>query len=321
MVFLISPELPHWKCPEKVDQDNVQRDKSSLAVATTVASEGTPVNTPPNDGSVSSSVDYTGPQSESPLLDVVFVHGLRGGPFKSWRIAEDKSSTKSGLVEKIDEEAGKLGTFWPGEWLSSDFPQARMFTLKYKTNLTQWSGASLPLQEVSSMLLEKLVAAGIGNRPVVFVTHSMGGLVVKQMLHKAKAENIDNLVNNTVGVVFYSCPHFGSKLADMPWRMGLVFRPAPTIGELRSGSPILVELNDFVRHLHKKGVLDVLSFCETKVTPIVEGYGGWALRVEIVPIESAYPGFGELVVLHLSSWHAVHADSLLHIGLSLVCIL
>lgn len=27
------------------------------------------------------------------------------------------------------------------------------------------------VQEVSSMLLEKLVAAGIGDRPVVFVTH------------------------------------------------------------------------------------------------------------------------------------------------------
>ncbi|KAM4129543.1 hypothetical protein ACJW30_01G031700 [Castanea mollissima] len=295
MVFLINPELSHWKCPEQVDRDNVRRDKSST-LATTVASEGTPVNTPPNDGSFSSSVDYAGSQSELPLLDVVFVHGIRGGAYRSWRIAEDKTSTTSGLVEKIDEEAGKLGTFWPGEWLSSDFPQARMFTLKYKTNLTQWSGASLPLQEVSSMLLEKLVAAGIGNRPVVFVTHSMGGLVVKQMLYKAKAENIDNLVNNTAGVVFYSCPHFGSKLADMPWRMGLVFRPAPTIGELRSGSPRLVELNDYIRDLHKKGVLDVLSFCETKVTPLVEGYGGWAFRMEIVSIESAYPGFGELVV-------------------------
>lgn len=76
-----------------------------------------------------------------------------------------------------------------------------------------------------------------------------------------------------------------------------MFRPAPTIGELRSGSPRLVELNDYIRHLHKKGLLDVLSFCETKVTPIVEGYGGWAFRMEIVPIESAYPGFGELVVL------------------------
>lgn len=89
---------------------------------------------------------------------------------------------------------------------------------------------------------------------------SMGGLVVKQMLYKAQTENIDKLVKNTVGVVcylehlfyllcflsqclqssyhsylvnrlqvFYSCPHFGSKLADMPWRMGLVFRPAPTV--------------------------------------------------------------------------------------------
>lgn len=37
-------------------------------------------------------------------------------------------------------------------------------------------------------------------------------------------------------------------------------------------------------------------FSQTKVTPIVEGYGGWAFRMEIVPIESAYPGFGELVV-------------------------
>lgn len=27
------------------------------------------------------------------------------------------------------------------------------------------------MQEVSSMLLEKLVAAGIGNRPIVFVAH------------------------------------------------------------------------------------------------------------------------------------------------------
>nr|TKS01487.1 hypothetical protein D5086_0000173000 [Populus alba] len=104
-------------------------------------------------------------------------------------------------------------------------------------------------------------------------------------------------------IVFYSCPHFGSKLADMPWRIGLVLRPAPSmdenhqrpkpkIGELRSGSPRLVELNDFIRQLHKKGLVEVL----TKVTSIVEGYGGWAWRMEIVPIESAYPGFGELVV-------------------------
>ncbi|KAI4336956.1 hypothetical protein L6164_015421 [Bauhinia variegata] len=284
MIFLINPHLPHWKSPKETSAQDTDNE------------DGTK---PLNDDSLSCSINSSESSrgAQFPPIDVVFVHGLRGGPYKTWRIADDKSSTMPTLVEKIDQETGKLGTSWPGEWLSSDFPEARLFTLKYKTNLTQWSGASLPLQEVSSMLLEKLVAAGIGNRPVVFVTHSLGGLVVKQMLYKAKEESFENLVNNTIGIVFYSCPHFGSKLADMPWGMGLVLRPAPTIEELRSGSTRLVELNDFIRHLHKKRMLDVLSFSETKVTPIVEGYGGWALRMEIVPIESAYPGFGELVVL------------------------
>lgn len=35
---------------------------------------------------------------------------------------------------------------------------------------------------------------------------------------------------------------------------------------------------------------------QTKVTPIVEGYGGWAFHAEIVPIESSCPSFGELLV-------------------------
>ncbi|XP_019105121.2 uncharacterized protein LOC104898785 isoform X2 [Beta vulgaris subsp. vulgaris] len=297
MIFLINPESQHWKCP----------DKPVSGTSNTCSGDDDDINS-------SNSTEGLGDCSLSkvPSVDIIFVHGLRGGPFKSWRISEDKSSTKSGLVEKIDQEAGKQGTFWPGEWLSADFPHARLFTLRYKTNLTQWSGASLPLQEVSSMLLEKLVAADIGSRPIVFVTHSMGGLVVKQLLHQAKAANLDDFVNNTAGVVFYSCPHFGSRLADMPWRMGLVLRPAPSIGELRSGSPKLVELNDFMRQLHKKGSLEVLSFCETKVTPLVEGYGGWAFRMEIVPIESAYPGFGDIVVLestdHINSCKPVNRD-------------
>ncbi|CAN1273929.1 Protein SERAC1 [Linum perenne] len=292
VMFLVRPDLAHWKRCEKMDYGTVQDGKTSPA-----ESESVKQGPKASDHSDSTREFLDGLEPDAPEIDVIFVHGLRGGPFKSWRISEDKTSTKSGLVEKIDEEAGKHGTFWPGEWLSADIPRARLFTLKYKTNLTQWSGATLPLQEVSSMLLEKLVAAGIGNRPVVFVTHSMGGLVVKQILHKAKTENINNLVNNTVGIVFYSCPHFGSKLADMPWRMGLVLRPAPSIGELRSGSPWLVELNDFLRQREKKKLLQVLSFCETKVTPIVEGYGGWAFRAEIVPMESAYPGYGKVIVL------------------------
>ncbi|KAL6867252.1 hypothetical protein ACP4OV_015276 [Aristida adscensionis] len=303
-LFLLNPEFPL----------EVHLDNSGLGISRIPRDTSGDGGIEDNGSDTRSSVDSADASSKiAPLMDVVFVHGLRGGPFNSWRIADDKSSTtKAGLVESIDKDAGKEGTCWPREWLAADFPQARFLTVKYKTNLTQWTGASLPLQEVSSMLLRKLVAAGIGSRPVIFVTHSMGGLVVKQLLYQAKLNNYDKFLNNTIGLVFYSCPHFGSKLADMPWRMGLVFRPAPSIGELRSGAPRLVELNDFVRQRHSKGLLDVLSFSETQVTPIVEGYGGWALRMEIVPIESAYPGYGELVVLpstdHINSCKPVNKN-------------
>ena len=140
-IFLINPELPHWNCYKKVESNTVQsmpteepksNDKSS-SDDDSIDGDGRPSITGSNNSSLSTSTrgsDYS--LLESPTLDVVFVHGLRGGPFKTWRITEDKSSTQSGLVEKIDQEAGKQGTFWPREWLAAEFPHARLFTLKYK---------------------------------------------------------------------------------------------------------------------------------------------------------------------------------------------
>lgn len=130
MIFLINPGLPHWKCPEKEHQNGEKNESSSEG-----EEAGDHVI---DDSDLSSSMDpsSSGSRMHDPQFDVIFLHGLRGGPFKTWRISEDKSSTKSGLVEKIDQEAGKMGTFWPSEWLSNDFPQARLFTLKYKVCLS-----------------------------------------------------------------------------------------------------------------------------------------------------------------------------------------
>ncbi|ONL94351.1 alpha/beta-Hydrolases superfamily protein [Zea mays] len=141
-LFLLNPELPLEVHVDnsgfgilRVSRDNCKEDGG-------IGGSGSET--------VNSVDDAEAASKSVPLMDVVFVHGLRGGPFNSWRIADDKSSTtKAGLVESIDEDAGKEGTCWPREWLAADFPQARFFTVKYKTNLTQWTGASLPLQVIS----------------------------------------------------------------------------------------------------------------------------------------------------------------------------
>ncbi|CAI5461660.1 unnamed protein product [Closterium sp. Yama58-4] len=201
---------------------------------------------------------------------------------------------------KEEEEGGKKGSCWPCDWLARDLPEARILTTKYRTNLSEWAGATLPLQDISILLLHKLVAAGVGERPVVFVTHSMGGLIVKQMLALARASDLPEvraMADSTAGIVFYSVPHFGSRIADYSWRARAVLRPAPSADCLRMSSPHVEGLNTMLRHMHKQGRIQVLSFAETKVTPLVKTYGGLTLRLEVVPLESAYPGFGEFVVL------------------------
>lgn len=124
-LFLLNPELPL----------GVHVDNSGSGILRVPRDNGKEDGGIEDPGSEAvSSVDGADAASKSaPLVDVVFVHGLRGGPFNSWRIADDKSSTtKAGLVESIDEDAGKQGTCWPREWLAADFPQARFFTVKYK---------------------------------------------------------------------------------------------------------------------------------------------------------------------------------------------
>ena len=41
------------------------------------------------------------------------------------------------------------------------------------------------MEDTAERLMEALIAAGVGERPIVFVAHSMGGLLVKVcMRHK-----------------------------------------------------------------------------------------------------------------------------------------
>ncbi|EFN53770.1 hypothetical protein CHLNCDRAFT_136410 [Chlorella variabilis] len=254
--------------------------------------------------------------SDAPLLDIVFVHGIRGGAFATWR--------REGVLEHGQaRESLDRPACWPASWVAKELPEARLLSLEYAAPASGWEGESLPFRHIVAQLMDKLAAAGVGRRPVIFVCHRhafharlpclpiatdcsasprtmepppglMGGLIVKDLLVTAKQqqdERLRSLNTSAVGAVFYSVPHAGSRLADWGWSLRYIGgSPAKHVQHLKTGHH-QEELNAAVRAMCKSGRLPVLSFSEGLPTKL------GLFPTQVVPHESAYPGYGDFVVL------------------------
>ncbi|VDP09243.1 unnamed protein product [Soboliphyme baturini] len=148
----------------------------------------------------------------------------------------------------------------------------------------------------SKELIRKLKRAGVGSRPVIWVTHSMGGILVKEMLHLmdvdlASAALAPDMLDSTIGCVFYSTPHLGvpfiSNLLERSYRFFLL--PSVEIKYLCEDSPQLNSLNASFIDLLKRKEIPCLSFIETVPTKLP-----WTnYRTVLVPEKSAnvIPGY------------------------------
>lgn len=206
---------------------------------------------------------------EAPACDIVFVHGLDGDAHATWQHAGN-----------IDRD------YWP-RWVAEDHPAAAVWTIGYDASITSWFGAAMPITQRAINLLAMLAAHGIGNRPLAFVTHSMGGLIVKQMLRAAEGLGVEEyaaFVKQTKLVVLVSVPHQGSSIANYLDGLRKVFRPSAAAKDLRENEPYLFELNLWFREFVRRHEVQVTSFHEERKT-----YG--ALVVSRESADFGYPGF------------------------------
>lgn len=98
-------------------------------------------------------------------------------PFKRFRQMEKR-------------KLSKYSQCWPKDWLAKDCRNVRIIGVNYNTSLSMWASicpsekTKFTLDDHSDLLLEKFIQAGVGKKPIVWITHSMGGLIVKNMLQK-----------------------------------------------------------------------------------------------------------------------------------------
>ncbi|KAI0599515.1 hypothetical protein F4775DRAFT_550210 [Biscogniauxia sp. FL1348] len=126
-------------------------------------------------------------------IDIVFVHGLYGARVSSW--------TKGGVC-------------WPRDLLAQDMPNARVILWGWSSVL----GSNDTFTEHAESLLADISRIRSGTtRPIIFVGHGIGGLLVKEALVTAAMSRIygshvelGNVYPRTIGCIFLGTPHMRS---------------------------------------------------------------------------------------------------------------
>ena len=195
-------------------------------------------------------IEISGCDNPSRRGDVVFVHGLGGSARGTWH-----------PQEKQDDD-----NFWP-KWLGDDFPDVGIWSLGYEVEPFKWKGNSMPLADRATNILDLLDSYEIGDRPLIFITHSLGGLLVKQMLRNARDfGKWQAIAFQTKGIVFLSTPHSGSDMASWIKHIGGILQTTVSVEELEAHHSRLRELNLLYRNNEQFSQIPMLVYCETRPT-------------------------------------------------------
>ncbi|KAH6981802.1 Alpha/Beta hydrolase protein [Ilyonectria sp. MPI-CAGE-AT-0026] len=136
-------------------------------------------------------------------IDICFVHGLSGNRVGTWTA---KGQSKP----------------WPETLLPLKLSRARILTYGYDAYIVRKPVASTNgLIDHATNLLNDLTTdrarSNASSRPLVFVAHSLGGLVCKEaiLLSRNNPEpHLRGIFDCTKGIIFLGTPHRGSWMAD-----------------------------------------------------------------------------------------------------------
>lgn len=223
---------------------------------------------------------FDSPNKDS--LAVIFIHGLNGDARGTWMLDEKDDST-----------------LWP-RWLASDV-DCSVWLFGYDAKLSSWQDNAMPLPDQGDSVLETMATEeGLKNRPLLLIGHSMGGLVIKTLIHHGRTKGVpryESVVKRIRGVTFVATPHNGSQLATLAKYAAVLLRTNPQVGNMQTHDAHLRSLNQqFLAYFNAKDTcVAVRTFAETKGVLIgkkIFGFnvGGTKLVVDPDSSEPHVPG-------------------------------
>ncbi|KAK1569875.1 P-loop containing nucleoside triphosphate hydrolase protein [Colletotrichum navitas] len=172
-------------------------------------------------------------------------------------------------------------------WEHTNHPMARVITYGYESEVVN-SRSMQNLEDLATTFRDSLntLTSSRKVRPLIFVAHSLGGLIVKQALitvANSEADDHHKLLQAVYGVVSFGVPHDGMEIRSLVSMVG----DGPNrelVGSLNQiNSQILsIQQRDFHRALGAKGQTEVFCFYETQDSPTAkqDEDGTWSMSGE-----------------------------------------
>ena len=201
------------------------------------------------------------------VADVVFLHGLDGNAFETWC-----------------HDPRRLRDSWP-YWLAAELENVGVWSLGYSAASSIHRGNALPLISMAQAAIDTLDLEGnIGDRPLVFIVHSLGGLIIKQIINlglTSPSNNGKRIADAFAGVAFIATPHDGSFVGSIADRLAVFYGTTKIVEALRKNNEQTLYLKDwFAGHMANYKNIIIQVYRET------EPFKG----VMIVEKSSAHPG-------------------------------
>jgi triacylglycerol esterase/lipase EstA (alpha/beta hydrolase family) len=161
---------------------------------------------------------------------------------------------------------------WLRDFLPSKLPHARVLLFGYNSNIA-FETSIAGVREQAANLLNRLShkRGNAESRPIIFVAHSLGGIIIKRALVEAKLDGTyEKILEATYGMAFFGTPHQGStfaKLGDVVVSVvrSVLHNPKNTfMDSLKKSSLFSDTIVDDFRHQVEK--YQILSFYETQKT-------------------------------------------------------